>query len=438
MKPYFFLTLLLNLLCAQEQDPSRFKKPPQKSEQLETAIRSLEYLEVSKKALQSWYQQNPGKPLERALKRAQTQKWLDRGEAHLIDYSLQTGVVIPKKKIENSQSVAKEVIYPRSYFPPRHENQWPLADQMESKFVGNSWSVSFHPSQEGKASDELKSNLGEHHGNRFHSPLVEKTHQDGDTWTPIFQSYSRPSWHSLPPSTGGGILASQFDSWNDPEKAILLLSEGHKSHLAPIKKNSNFADNGLTISANFIQVPSSEWTSFTKSRTLKDLELETAAWANKLILKKKGSVLHSPSMMLRLGQRGTVNNSKDHIYPTSYYLSRLLERISSENPLLPTNFDTRRVGFSLELEPNQDSSGTLTAKYYHASVSLHGKAPHHRFFDGNEWVADAWMPRFSRVTQSGTVALSPGENTLVGVSAVIDDQGNPDPNNRLLFFLKAE
>jgi hypothetical protein len=435
MKTYFFLILLLlKPLSGQEQNKNRFKKPPPESGQLETAIQSIEYLEIPKKTLQAWYQKHPGK----TILRSDAQIWLDRGEAGLIDHALMTAVAIPGKDIENNQDVIKEITHPHSFLPPRYEEEWPTPNSLDTVQSGNFWSLSFKDSKTGRAKKRVESHFIVHEGNHFHSALVEKTQQDGDVWTPVVHIYKRPGWHWLPLDTEGAVLAMQFDSLSHPEKAILLFIEGYRNNLGQIKRSSNLDDKALTVSAHYIQVPSVEWTSFSQTQHLKDLRLKTAGWANKLVMQKKAAILYSPSMMLRLGQEGAFEDLREHIYPTEYFRSQFPKRISRENALIPAAFDTKNVGSTITIEANQDLSGALIVRYRSYLITYHGKAAYHRFFDGEKWVADAWMPRFSKRGQSGTVALSLGENTLVGVSASIDDQGNPDPKNRLLFFLKAE
>lgn len=425
MKLSLLTSLLLVGLASGQNLPNRFKKTPSKPDVLETAVRSLTHLEVSKVTLQSWQEQHPGE----ALSKNHVQRWLDSGEANLINQSMITGFVTPEKIFEHTQQIIKQHIYPESFVAPQYSNEWPMPGNFVSRDTGISWGVSFESSQD-KVTDRLQASYIACLGNHFKSLLVQKTHHAGDLWTPIFQRSKLDEDYRTSPI--------QIDTSSHPDKAILLFTDVQKTKLPEIQTNPDANIQSFTISASYIKVPHSDWTTFSRGREMNDLIIETAAWAAELVSQKRGSLLYSPSIMLGLGHSGTTQNIEEVIYATEYMRSDFPEPLSRTNQPLPCAFDTKNIGLTLELYLDSFSSGYLLLHYSSYKGSYFGKAVCHRYFDGQEWVADAWMPRFSRISQKGIVALSPGERTLIGVSSALDDQGNPDPKNRLLFFLKAE
>lgn len=425
MKLSLLISLLFVGLASGQKDPNRFKKAPSKPAVLETAIRSLTHLELSKETLKSWQDRHPGE----TLSKNHVQSWLDSGEANLINQSMLTGFVTPEKNFEHTQDIAKEYIWPTTLLPSKFEHEWPMPTEFDHRTLGISWGVSFESSQD-EITDRLQASYVSILGNHFESQLVQETHQAGDHWTTSFQRSKFDEDDRTSPI--------QIDTSSHPDKAILLLSDVQKIILPEIPKNQDANPQSFTISPSYIKVPHADWTTFSKGREMKDLIVDTAAWAADLISQKKGSLLYSPSIMLGLGHNGTSENIDEVIYATDYFRSLFPEPLSRTNQPLPCAFDTKNIGLSLELYLDSFSSGYLILHYTSYQCSYFGKAVCHRYFDGKDWIADAWMPRFSRISQKGIVALAPGQNTLVGVSSAIDDQGNPDPANRLLFFLKAE
>ncbi|YCM43308.1 hypothetical protein V2O64_18550 [Verrucomicrobiaceae bacterium 227] len=432
MKPSLLLTILfMSPLAGQEQKPNRFKKPTPESELLETFVRTLTHMEVSKKLLRSWQEQHPGK----TISRDQAHNWQQSGEASLINEALMVGLVTLKENYEHQQGIIRELITPDSLLPQKNQNEWPMPAGFSSWDLGTSWDISFTSSQEGEITDRLNARYRAHLGSHFNDPILEKSSKPGDIWTPIFLS-SRQEGKLLFRDDNSRPI--EIDSSCHPEMAILVFTEVQKIKLPALKMTRRPDNNSLTVSAFYIKVPHSDWKAFSNERQMSDLIGQSATWAANLVSQKRASILHSPSVKLSFKHYGIIEEIDEVIYPTEYVGSDLPGPQSLINAPTPAAFDTKNIGVSLELYPDLHPSGYLLMRYSSYLGSYHGKTPVHRFFDGQEWIADAWMPRFSHINQKGIVALTPGENTLVGVSSAIDSQGNPDPANRLLFFLKAE
>jgi len=433
MKLFLFFSLLtLNFLTGQEA-PNRFKKTTSTPERLETAIRSLTHLEFSKKTLQSWQSQNPGK----ALAFDQVQQWQEEGKARLINQSIITGLASSEKEYSHNQQVVKELIWPTELLPTNIESEWPMPTSFETKLLGLSWNVTFNFSQEETRGDQIWARYNTHLGYRIESPLVRKTHQESDTWSiPIFRHSSLgKSQKTLQFDDSKSI---RIDSTSHPDNCIVVCSEVHKRELPAIQNGPTFSERSFTVSAYYLKVAHADWAAFSEGREMIDLIGESWPWAAKLVLQEKGSILYSPSIISRLQRNTTTQDIKLITYPTDYERPNNKEPLSPTNPLNPNSFDTRYVGHSLELEPSLHSSGNLLLRYSSYLTNYNGDSVVHRCLDDQKWIADAWMPRFSRISQNGIVALTPGQTTLVGASSALDDQGDPDPEYRILFYLKAE
>ena len=208
----------------------------------------------------------------------------------------------------------------------------------------------------------------------------------------------------------------------------------------------------VRVMVEFIEVPLPELTKLLAEprTTTNDNDLRTAA--GKLV--ELGIAKHAETqfVMARSGETAKTEGILEYIYPTEYDPAELPNEVNTgevnENtielfknmliPPTPTAFDTRPTGSSLEIQPQLDENDLLVNLQFEPELVAHVRNEIWAEWNGAQGEAHVKMPLFftNRITTGLTVVN--GQYCLVATNSMLGEDGTPDHQRKLLFFVRAD
>ena len=256
---------------------------------------------------------------------------------------------------------------------------------------------------------------------------------------PNFKTYRQSC--SVTYTKGAHQLVGIFNSLEDETKARLIFSETGSTTLDPIPKNSPAVtlSKPLTVTADFIEIPSPIRIDYCNDKTPDQLRVNTAHWSAALLKAQKAIRIKTLSKEVAWGEKNDLNpNGKSSSDIRSYKPTDPSKRLSPSNPLIPTGGTDGLREFFLRITPEITPSRHILLTYIWQMHTPWRDYVIHRVFDGEKWIPDAWAPCMSLMIQESALFLKPGEKTLVGALPIESDQADGSPAKMRLFFLKAE
>ncbi len=177
--------------------------------------------------------------------------------------------------------------------------------------------------------------------------------------------------------------------------------------------------------------------------TPKNTENDTKMRASFLAKAKEGkaTLLESQTIVSRSGERATSESITEYIYPTEYDTFNPVADENKDAPkvpnaVIPTAFETRNLGATLEVEPILGEDGkTIDITFkpeicYLVGESNWGKGP-------NAEVTYK-LPTIYTLRINTSFTLSTGGFHFVSALTPKDDKGKADTSKKILVFVKAD
>ncbi len=208
----------------------------------------------------------------------------------------------------------------------------------------------------------------------------------------------------------------------------------------------------VRISVEWIEMSSSDATELlrTPRETTNDSDLRNQV--DKLISTDKAVMYESKVTTSRMGKPSRNESVREEIYPTEYDPPSLPGTFSSEadttpvwtssskglSGFVPTAFETRHTGVSVEIDPSYDSeTNTFSLSMYADMVNLVSQNKFATYKD-ERMKADMTMPIFYTNRFKIHLIVRPGEYLLVTTLTPFDEDGKLDRAKKLVVFVRAE
>ena len=162
-----------------------------------------------------------------------------------------------------------------------------------------------------------------------------------------------------------------------------------------------------------------------------------------LVATNDAQVLETQILVSRSGQKATTESLHEFIYPTEYEPPGLPcggsgtpEKGSS---CLPTAFETRNLGSTLEIEPTIGESGTLIDLRLIPELVWHtGDTVWHEGKDLSGMPFKVSMPDIYTMRVNTAVTCISGQYMLVSTQSPKDAKGEPDMTRKVMVFVKCD
>lgn len=167
----------------------------------------------------------------------------------------------------------------------------------------------------------------------------------------------------------------------------------------------------------------------------------------KLLEKDQAKILETQIVVARSGEMATTESIEEYIYPTEY--DPVIDPPKSDgeekdtafpiNHCMPTAFETRNVGSTLEIEPTIGENDKMVNLRLNPEIVLHtGNVIWQEFKDQQGNVYKAEMPNFYTVRLSTAITTYTGQYYMVGALTPSDDKGKRDPSRKIMLFVKCD
>lgn len=212
------------------------------------------------------------------------------------------------------------------------------------------------------------------------------------------------------------------------------------------------AEPQVRVQVEFIELSHQDLTDlmFGEKMTASDNELRKQL--TQLIKDKKASVRETLLCTTRNGDKATTESVEEIIYPTEYDPAEIATPASGEKKKdptpaiialdalgpLPTAFETRNVGPTLEIEPTVSEDGKWIDLRFVAEIVEYSGNTIWVEWKGKHGNTPIQMPDFYTMRINTSVILAKGQATLIGVLSPKDKNGAIDPSRKLMAFVKAD
>ena len=431
---YFALALLLLPSHGQEA-PNRFKKTPdlpKSPNELPIVVtNSIEHFLVAKEDLHQWQASHPDEKITREL----VANWVKQGQTSLDK------AFFFSNRLEQffALNTGKSLTYPVEYAPSNFPGEWNIPSTFDLKYLGHFFDTIVSQDGQGRLQASLSVGAAQIIGSDSHSAYIEEKRSPDDLFMPNFKTYRQNC--SVTYTKGAHHLVGIFNSLEDETKACLIFSEAGSTTLDPIPKNRPAVtlSKPLTVTADFIEIPSLIWIDYCQNQTPDQLRINTATWSAALLKEQKAIRIKTLSKEVTWGEKNDLNpNGKLSSNISSFKPTDPSKRLSPSNPLIPIEVTDGLKNFVMQITPEVTPSGHVLLTYIWQMHTPWKDYVIHRVFDGEKWIPDAWAPCKSLMIQESALFFNPGEKTLVGALPVESDQADGSPAKMRLFFLKAE
>jgi hypothetical protein len=207
----------------------------------------------------------------------------------------------------------------------------------------------------------------------------------------------------------------------------------------------------VQVTVEFIEVPQAEVTRLLSKEKLGKDAAKLREELQKSVDAQKANLYETMMVVARSANKATAESIREVIYPTEYEQPELTcnPPITEEQaaqgksrrvcPPLPSAFETRNTGSTLEIEPTiGDDNTTIDLRLVPEIVFDTGvrKWNVHKDELGNEsWIE---MPLFYSLRTNTSLTLSDGMPQLLSVLTPKGADGTPDPSRKMLVIVTAD
>jgi len=209
----------------------------------------------------------------------------------------------------------------------------------------------------------------------------------------------------------------------------------------------------IRVQVEFIDVSHEQLTElmFGSKPPANDVELRKQA--AQLVKDGKATILETMLCIARSGQKATSESIEELIYPTEYEPAQLPEAQSEEKKEpgvtkapqrdfaigpLPTSFETRNVGSTLEIEPTLGENNKIIDLRFNPEIIYHVGNDVWAEWKGEHGNTPIQMPKFYVVRLNTSVTLVDGQTMLVAALSPKNEDGFPDFTRKLMVFVRAD
>lgn len=201
----------------------------------------------------------------------------------------------------------------------------------------------------------------------------------------------------------------------------------------------------VRVQVEFIEVPQETMTGLLYGPKKSANDTELRAKLQELIGKKEARMLETQMVTARSGQKAMGESIHEYIYPTEYAPPELPAHYTKTPPpspiripAIPTAFETRNVGSTLEIEPTIDVSGSMIDLRFLPELVYHtGNETWQEVTEGKD-TYQVQMPNFYKISVNTSVALITGQPFLVSAASPKNDAGDADFSRKVLIFVRAD
>ena len=169
-----------------------------------------------------------------------------------------------------------------------------------------------------------------------------------------------------------------------------------------------------------------------------------------MVSKNEAKVIETQMITAKSGQKATTESIHEFIYPTEYSPPGLPGSFDESykappNPLkinlapVPTAFDTRNLGSTLEIEPTiDDGNNTIQLRLVPEIVYHTGNTT---WYEGKDITGNPFkvmMPNMYVARLNTSLTLINGQYTLAAVVSPKDDKGDTDMTRKVMVFVKCD
>jgi len=213
----------------------------------------------------------------------------------------------------------------------------------------------------------------------------------------------------------------------------------------------------VQIQVEFIEIPHIAATKLlfgTRPKTSDATPLRTKL--QELLEKNEAKLLDTQLVVAKSGQKATAESIAEFIYPTEYEAAgppapprqasdqkpappKEQERPFDPVKLIPTAFDTRNVGSTLEVEPSlADDGKTVDLRLVPELIWCSGNTVWQETKDALGNVTKVEMPDFYSLRPNTQITCIGGQYTLLSLLSPRNSKGEMDPERKVMVFVKCD
>jgi len=171
-----------------------------------------------------------------------------------------------------------------------------------------------------------------------------------------------------------------------------------------------------------------------------------------MVVKNEAKVLETQIICAKSGLKATAESIHEFIYPTEYEPPQIPVTLTSDNkegsplgtsgpkhPFLPTAFETRNLGSTIEIEPTiGEGDNNIDLRFipelvYHTGNTIWLE---HKDEKGN--VSKIQMPNLCTLRLNTQLTCKDGQYTLAGTVSPKDAKGEIDMTRKVMIFVKCD
>ena len=218
----------------------------------------------------------------------------------------------------------------------------------------------------------------------------------------------------------------------------------------PFDVESDAPPKQIRVQVEFIDVSHEQFTElmFGPKPPANDNELRRQV--AQLVKDGNATVLETLLCTSKSGNKATSESVEEFIYPTEYEPATLPDNVKGDEAAgktegkrpatgpMPTAFETRNVGSTLEMEPTLGSDNKTIDLRFVPEIVYHVGNEVWAEWKGEHGNSPVQMPTFYTVRVNTAVTLSDGNSMLTAALSPKGKDGKPDFTRKLMVFVKAD
>jgi hypothetical protein len=166
-----------------------------------------------------------------------------------------------------------------------------------------------------------------------------------------------------------------------------------------------------------------------------------------IVEKDAAKIIDTQIVVGRSGQSSKSESRDEYIYPTEYEppgSEKLMEELAKQgiypqNPALPTCFESRNLGSSVEIEPTLGTDDKMIDLQFISELIWHtGESVWYEGKDEAGNMFKATTPNFYVINTKTTVTCLSGQYLMVSALSPKNAEGKLDPERKVMVFVKCD
>lgn len=209
----------------------------------------------------------------------------------------------------------------------------------------------------------------------------------------------------------------------------------------------------IRVQVEFIEVSHEQLTELLFAPKVPANGTELRKQLAQLVKDGKAGIVETLLCTARSGQKATTESIEEFIYPTEYEPAELPAEPSKDKDKddktkttrrdpaigpLPTAFETRNLGSTLEIEPTLSEDNKIIDLRFVPEIVYHVGNTVWAEWKGEHGNSPVQMPTFYTLRVNTSVTLADGQSMLVAALSPKNKDGVPDFTRKLMVFVKAD